>query len=62
MTDEELLDAYRHWTDEELLTHFNACRDEALVQKKRWKDARLAAVCRARGDIYHRCLTLRGAW
>lgn len=59
MTDDEIVEAYRNWRDDELFSHRDASLSEAAVQV-RWGMHKSAAMCRARAKAYGRALALRG--
>lgn len=59
LTDDELIAAYRHWSDSDLLDHRDASLAQAEVQV-RLKQPKSAVQCRERARIYGRALALRG--
>ncbi|MEZ0235821.1 MAG: hypothetical protein ACAH81_12860 [Actinomycetota bacterium] len=59
MTDDEIVNTYATWSDEELLSHREAALTEAEVQM-RWQQPKNAAALRERAKTYTRAIRIRG--
>jgi hypothetical protein len=59
MTDDEVIEAYQTFSDEELLSLREACRSEAEAPM-RWQAPRNAAALRERAKTYTRAIRIRG--